>query len=48
MDERLFWRTMTPARLHALYNEYFGMQAGPAHPEPAPQQRSLSQYLAGG
>lgn len=45
MDERLFWKTMNPARLHALFNARFSesSQAGPSKPA-----RSLSEYLMGG
>lgn len=46
MDERLFWTTMNPARLHALYNARFEREeAPPAAPE---QRKSLSAYLMGG
>lgn len=43
MDERTFWRSMNPARLHALYNSRFGVKRA----EKAPT-RSLSEYLQGG
>ena len=46
MDEDYFWRRMTPARLHALYDAHFGQQAAPGEAEAKP--RSLSEYLAGG
>lgn len=39
--EEAFWRTMTPRRMDLLLSAY----AGPAK---KPQQRSLSEYLAGG
>lgn len=45
MDERIFWRTMNPARLHALFDARFGPLARKAEPAP---QRSLSEYLRGG
>ena len=50
-DERTFWRTMNPARLHALYNAYFtpmhriAMQPGEAKPQ---GEKSLAAYLMGG
>ena len=46
MDEDIFWRRMTPARLHALYDAHFGLAERPDKTEGKP--RSLSEYLAGG
>ena len=43
MDERVFWRTMNPARLHALFDSYFHVRKAEATPA-----RSLSEYLQGG
>ena len=43
MDERIFWRTMNPARLHALLDARFGQKKAQA-----PATRSLSEYLRGG
>ena len=40
-SERDFWKTMTPRRLGILLREYYG-------PRQETQQRSLSDYLAGG
>lgn len=42
MPEAEFWRTMNPARLHALFAARFGK---PAREAPG---RSLSEYLQGG
>lgn len=42
MDEATFWRTMNPARLHALFNARFQATAAADPP------RSLSEYLMGG
>ena len=47
MEEQIFWKTMNPARLHALYSAYFL----PARPQAAPELQkavSLSEYLRGG
>ena len=46
MDEASFWRTMNPARLHALFSARM-RQIGRAKPEAA-ASRSLSEYLMGG
>lgn len=43
MDERSFWRTMNPARLHVLFDARFGSRKAEAAPK-----RSLSEYLQGG
>lgn len=43
MPEQDFWRTMNPARLHALFAARFGKPA-----REAPSGRSLSEYLQGG
>ena len=45
MPEAAFWRTMNPARLHALFDARFGLTAQRSDPSP---QRSLSEYLRGG
>ena len=51
-DEKTFWRTMNPARLHALFNAYseYHRPQRAAAPSPAPQdeERSLSAFLMGG
>lgn len=50
--EQTFWKTMNPARLHALFSAYFGgrnkqaPQASPAARREEP--RSLLAYLMGG
>lgn len=48
-DERTFWKTMTPARCDALYQEYARMLS-PARAVPAKKETvtSLSQYILGG
>lgn len=51
-EEKTFWKTMNPARLHALYDSVYDLRGAalpPAKqsPEP-PQPRSLRQYLMGG
>ena len=48
--EEVFWLTMNPRRLHALFNARFNRSGIQAH-SPAPAQkteRSLMQYLMGG
>ena len=50
-DERVFWKTMNPARLHALYNAYFSPVRRIAIPAGAPEPqggKSLAAYLMGG
>lgn len=50
-DEKTFWRTMNPARLHALFNAYLRPKAHKetARPsDPAPEERSLAAYFMGG
>jgi hypothetical protein len=42
MDERLFWKTMNPARLHALYDTWF-----PLRPK-ATEHGSVGPVSAGG
>ena len=44
MDEAIFWKTMNPRRLHALYSSWFGA-AKAKKPE---KGGSLSEYLMGG
>lgn len=51
-DEKIFWRTMTPHRCMALYNEYFKMQK-PRHAVGLPQsgtpkKTGLLDYISGG
>lgn len=47
-DERTFWKTMTPARCHALYTQYAKMLS-PAKPYAGQKTSgSLSQYVMGG
>lgn len=49
MEERLFWETMNPARLHALYNARFGLPKRTVKAEPESEKPlSLSEYLRGG
>jgi len=45
-DERVFWETMTPARLMALFEARFGKRQQ-AKKQEAPKM-SLAQYLSGG
>ena len=51
--EQSFWRTMNPARLHALFRAHFGGRSTQA-PQASPaarrreEPRSLSEYLMGG
>jgi len=50
MPEPLFWRTMNPAKLTALYDSYFNVSRPEVHParrEEKPQQ-SLRDYMRGG
>lgn len=50
-DEKTFWRTMNPRRLHALFNAYLSRHGSKSAHSPAPQkteERSLLQYLMGG
>lgn len=51
--EKSFWKTMNPARLHALFHAYFdGRSTQAPQSSPAARQRdeprSLSEYLMGG
>lgn len=43
MDEAVFWRTMNPRRLHALFDAWFN---GSKKPQRA--KMGLSKYLMGG
>lgn len=47
MPEKIFWRNMNPARLHALYSARFPAADKPATRE-AGEQPGLSEYLRGG
>lgn len=51
MEESVFWRQMNPARLHALYDAWFGLQAAGSPqqplPEPPKKKQSLYEYLSG-
>ena len=47
MPEKIFWREMNPARLHALYSARFRAAEKPAVRE-AREQPGLSEYLRGG
>jgi len=47
MEEQIFWKTMNPARLHALYGAHFAPARQQAAPEPQ-KDVSLSEYLRGG
>lgn len=48
-DERTFWKTMTPVRCEALYQEY-ARKISPVRQLPAKKENtiSLSQYILGG
>lgn len=46
MPEELFWRTMNPARLSALFSARFSQKAGTAAQSAG--SGSLSKYLMGG
>jgi len=52
MPEELFWKTMNPARLIALYNAHFGAERRAGQEKPAqsetPKGFSLSGYIQGG
>lgn len=48
LEERAFWKTMNPARLHQLYDSYFGRSKKPESEKAAEKPRSLSAYLRGG
>ena len=48
MPEKDFWRTMNPARLHMLFDAWFGRQVAPDTEEQKEQKRSLSAYIQGG
>lgn len=48
-DERTFWKTMNPARLHALFAAYDGLNRDQAAASAEkPVEMSLSAYLMGG
>ena len=49
-DERTFWRTMNPARLHALFDAYLAPPKSNAKLRTAlqPEERSLAAFLMGG
>ena len=49
-EESVFWRSMNPMRLHALYNSYFKQRQPREIPEAAPadKPKSLAEYLRGG
>lgn len=47
MPEELFWETMNPARLQALYTAAFPPRERAAAPKPAPEGIGLGQYLRG-
>ena len=47
-DERTFWKTMTPARCYALYQEYARMLSPVRSVQPKKEPvTSLSQYILG-
>ena len=48
LDEKVFWKTMTPARLHQLYDSYFGRTKMPEQGKKQEKTRSLAAYLKGG
>lgn len=49
MPENLFWHTMSPARLHALYDAYLGRPAAETREKgPSVGRRSLFDYVKGG
>ncbi|MBO7670162.1 MAG: hypothetical protein J6S60_06185 [Oscillospiraceae bacterium] len=48
-DEQIFWRTMNPARLHALFDARFRPNKRTAlSPSRQDEEMSLSSYLMGG
>ena len=49
MPEKVFWHTMSPARLHALFDAYLGRPEGET-PENGPQRprQGLFDYIQGG
>lgn len=48
-DEKTFWRTMNPARLHALFDARFRPNKRTAlSPAGQDEEMSLSSYLMGG
>ena len=51
-DEKTFWKTMNPARLHALFDAYYDRPGAGQSPDKYQQEDphpvSLRQYLMGG
>lgn len=47
-DEQIFWRTMNPARLHALFDAWFRPKKTALSPAGQDEEMSLSSYLMGG
>jgi len=48
-DERAFWKTMNPRRLHALFNAYYSFRRGPeAKPKKEEEPQSLAEYFMRG
>lgn len=47
-DEQIFWRTMNPARLHALFDAWFRPKKTALSPAEQDEEMSLSSYLMGG
>lgn len=48
LDEDIFWKTMNPARLHRLYDSYFGRTKKTELRKQEEKPKSLSAYLRGG
>ena len=49
MDEQTFWKTMNPARLHALFSAHLQLKRDQAEAsQPKPEQQSLSAFMMGG
>lgn len=48
LDEKVFWKTMTPARLHRIYDSYFGRGVKAERKKQEEKPKSLSAYLRGG
>ena len=48
-DERIFWKTMNPMRLHALFNAYASFRHGTEQkPKEKEKPQSLAEYFMRG
>ena len=47
-DEKVFWKTMNPRRLHALFNAHFSPRKKAAEKQNEETTQSLSAYFMGG